>query len=578
MRVRQTIKNYYPAILIFVSLITFTFYTYHELAATRNARREKLFEQRVSGATDLLRKRIIDYVQILKGCQALFYASDSVTVDNWKEYVETLSLSVNYPGIQAVAYAAYIDKSLIPTVENEVRRSGYSEFEVKSNFQSDKLTPIIFIEPFRGRNLRAFGYDMYSETRRREAIDRALITGQPALTRLVTLVQETDEDIQPGFLLYLPVYRNHKAALTEQHRKKNIKGFVYSPFRAHDLMQVVFSRFTDLHIEIYDGNIAKSQNLLFKSNGGAYDLNAIKRRKETLMSDSTTYIAGTQWRMIVRPTDTFGSTVESREPALILAFGLSISILLALLSIHIIRNKTRAVEDLQLSREIETKKDEFISIASHELKTPLTSIKAYLQLLERGDLKNNEHNFVKKSLVQIKKLNNLIADLLDVSKIQAGSLQLNLSDFPLKELIYESIETVGHMYSSHEIILESEVPEVSLHGDKFRLEQALTNLLINGIKYSPRSTKVYVNAILDNNEVQITVKDSGIGISAESQKRIFEKFYRAEGLSSNLSGLGMGLFISHEIVSRHKGSIAVVSEVNKGSVFIIKLPYSHEII
>ncbi len=574
MRVQQTMKNYYPAILIFVSLVTFTFYTYHELAATRNARREKLFEQRVSRVTELLRKQIIDYVQILKGCQALFHASDSVTADDWKEYVETLSLSMDYPGIQAVAYAEYIDKSFIPAIESDVRRGGYPEFKVKSNFQSDKLTPIIFIEPFTGRNLRAFGYDMYSETRRREAIDRALITGQPALTRRVILVQETEENIQPGFLLYLPIYRNHEATLTKQHRKKNIKGFVYSPFRANDLMQVVFSRFTDLHIEIYDGNIAASQNLLFKSDTGVYALKAIKRRKRSLLSDSTTYIAGTQWRMIVLPTDTFGSTVESREPALILAFGLSISVLLAILSIHIIRNKTRAVEDLQLSREIERKKDEFISIASHELKTPLTSIKAYLQLLERGDLKNNEYNFVKKSLAQIKKLNNLIADLLDVSKIQAGSLQLNLGDFPLKELIYESIEAVGHMYSSHEIVLESEVPEINLHGDKFRLEQALTNLLINGIKYSPRSTKISVSATLDNNEVQIKVKDSGIGISTESQGRIFEKFYRAEGLSSNLSGLGMGLFISNEIVGRHNGRIAVISEVNKGSVFIIKLPYS----
>lgn len=576
MGIQQTIKNYYPAILIFITLVTFSFYTYYELAAATNARREKLFEQRVSRATEVLGKRVIDYVQILKGCQALFYASDSVTVGNWAEYIENLELSVNYPGIQAVAYAVYIDKSSISFVESQIRRSGYPQFEIKSTFRNNKLTPIVFIEPFTGRNLRAFGYDMYSEARRKEAIDKALISGEPTLTRRVTLVQETNENIQPGFLLYLPVYKNHKETHTTEQKKKNIKGFVYSPFRAHDLMQAIFSKFSDLHIEVYDGNVLSRENLLFKSDYGVYP-KKLANRKSSLVSDSTIYIAGTQWRVIVLPTDKFGSTVESREPAVILIFGLSVSVLLVILSIHIIRNKTRAVEELQLSREVERKKDEFISIASHELKTPLTSIKAYLQILERGDLKKNEHNFVRKSLVQIKKLSNLIGDLLDVSKIQAGSLQLNISKFLLSELIYESIETVGHMYSSHEIVLESDIPEISLHGDKLRLEQALTNLLVNAIKYSPESKKVYVSSSQIDNEVQIAVRDTGIGMSTESQARVFEKFYRAEGLSSNLSGLGMGLYISHEIVRRHNGTITVVSELQKGSVFTIKVPITLDI-
>ena len=524
-----------------------------------------MFEQRISRATDVLKTRITDYIQILKGCQALFYASDSVTTKDWKTYVENLSLSTNYPGIQAVAFAKYIKLKEVSTLEKHMNLEGHFEFKVSCTFENEYLTPIIYIEPFSGRNLRAFGYDMYSESLRREAMYRALSTGSPSLSRKVTLVQETDADVQPGFLLYLPVYRNPLSIKTEADRKNNILGFVYNPFRAYDLMHAVFKSFSDIHIEIYDGNEISAENLLFKSQDQptpTTDLSAI-------VNFNT---AGTQWRIAAYPTDKFGSSIEKREPGLVLFFGLAITALMVIISINIIKNKARVVEELKLSREVEKKKDEFIGIASHELKTPLTSIKAYIQLLERAPLRDNERNFVHKVLGQIKKLNNLIADLLDVSKIQAGSLQLNIQTFALSDLITESIEIVSHIHSSHQIVLTSEIPVVQVNGDKFRLEQALTNLLGNAIKYSPGAKSVYVAVAETNNELTIDVKDEGIGISRESQKRIFEKFYRAEGLSSALSGLGMGLFIASEIVSRHSGRISVSSIPGEGSAFTIHLP------
>jgi two-component system, OmpR family, sensor kinase len=568
MNVRRIFKNYYPALLVFFCLTAFTVFSYYELTTSVRAKREKLFEQRGARAIEVLRVRIIDYIQILRGCQALFYASDSVTRDNWEKYVKNLNISVNYPGIQALAYAVYINKREISGVENRLRRSGYPYFKINSNFRNDYLTPIIFIEPFSGRNLRAFGFDMYSESIRREAMDRALETGQPAMSKKVTLMQETSRGIQPGFLLYIPVYRSPDATKTIEDRKRNIIGFVYTPFRAHDVMQAILKNFSDLQIQIYDGNKPSKENILFNSGSILHQTSS----KKDFVSDTSIYPAGTQWKIILSTTDAFGSNIEQRHPALVLLLGLAVTFLMLLISINIIRNKATAVKELLLSREVEKKKDEFIGIASHELKTPLTSIKAYIQLLERSDLKETERMFVRKAISQIKKLSTLIADLLDVSKIQAGSLQLHVQTFLLADLISESIETVNHIYTNHQIVIDSELPHVQMSGDKFRLEQALNNLLNNAIKYSPGSNTIYINGKQINDHVEIEVRDEGIGISTESQNRIFEKFYRAEGLSQSLSGLGMGLYISNEIVRRHKGKITVSSVLDKGSIFTMHIP------
>lgn len=569
---KNVLKNYYPALLLFFGLSLFTFFTYYELNNALEARTEKLFEQRVSRVHEELHNRITDYIQILKGCQALFYASTEVNNKMWKTYVENLNLSENYPGIQAVAFAAMINKANIPRLEAQIKASGFPNFKVNSTFENKQLTPIIYIEPFTGRNLRAFGFDMYSETNRRAAMDRAMLSGQPSITSKVTLVQETNRNIQPGFLLYLPVYRNPESVKTVSDRKENIIGFVYNPFRSYDFMNAILRSYSDLNIYIYNGKIAKDESLLYSSEQKTTKM----AHKRKLLSDNIISIAGTQWRVIASPTETFGSSIERREPILALLLGLAITFLMSLISISIIKNKSRALEELMLSKEIEKKKDEFIGIAAHELKTPLTSINAYTQLLARAELKENEKKLLYKTSTQIKKLSLLISDLLDVSKINAGALRFNTNEFKLSELISESIESVSHMYKSHQFVLSSTVPNVQLKGDKLRLEQAITNLLVNAVKYSPSADNVYLNVTQQPSMVSIEIRDEGIGISEKDRNRIFEKFYRAEDLSPYLSGLGMGLYIANQIVTRHKGMITVSSVPEKGSIFSILLPTDEE--
>jgi len=233
-----------------------------------------------------------------------------------------------------------------------------------------------------------------------------------------------------------------------------------------------------------------------------------------------------------------------------------------------------ALENSRLFEEIKTmsdKKDEFIALASHELKTPLTTIKGYLQLLAKKKQDRVNALFIEKTLDQVAKLNALIADLLDVSKIEAGKLQFNLEHFDLRLLLKEVMETFPYTYKTHKIIFHDANEPAIVYADKQRIEQVINNLLTNAIKYSPAADLVEISLFKDAEVVTVRVKDYGIGLKEEHKSKIFTRFYRADGVV-NVSGLGIGLHLTKEIIDRHNGQIGVESTFGVGSEFYFTLP------
>lgn len=245
-------------------------------------------------------------------------------------------------------------------------------------------------------------------------------------------------------------------------------------------------------------------------------------------------------------------------------------------------NFLQAVANLLANAErqqLERRKDEFISTASHELKTPLTSIKDFIQILQKrferlkGKREKDTYTFLSKIDNQLIKLTNLIGDLLDITKIQSGKLQYNDELFLLDELISETTDDLQLISRTHTIAYKGKGTYAVL-ADKYRIGQVLTNLIHNAVKYSPHATKVIVSGITDGKNITISVKDFGIGISREDQSHIFERFFQGEDKKRLQipGGLGLGLFISSEIIKRYHGHIWVKSEKGKGSTFSFSLP------
>lgn len=230
--------------------------------------------------------------------------------------------------------------------------------------------------------------------------------------------------------------------------------------------------------------------------------------------------------------------------------------------------------EIEIRKDAERKKDEFISIASHELKTPLTSVKGYIQLLERsidkGDIATVKTRLYK---VQdhIEKLNILVADLLDISKIESGKLKFTKKYFPIDPLLDSIIEVMEQTHP-HIKIIKTESVKVNVFGDDMRIEQVIINFITNAIKYSPGTHEIQIFSRLCNEKIYIAVKDFGIGMSKEHQEKIFSKFYRVEETSERFQGLGIGLYICQQIIQRHKGTIGVKSTPSEGSEFYFYLP------
>ncbi len=230
--------------------------------------------------------------------------------------------------------------------------------------------------------------------------------------------------------------------------------------------------------------------------------------------------------------------------------------------------------DVTNRRKISQQKDEFISVASHELKTPLTSLKASMQILTRLMQTNKTSDkipeFVEKANKNLTKILYLTEDLMNVSKIQHGQLPLNKTTFNLTKLISDCCTHVK-ADDSYDFIMEGE-KNVQICADFQRIDQVVVNLVNNAIKYAPESKIIKLDITRQNGSAKVSVQDFGIGISPEKLPHLFDRYYRVDPSGIQFSGLGLGLYISSEIIDRHGGKIGVNSVEGKGSTFWFTLP------
>gem|GEM_PF-1889389 len=248
---------------------------------------------------------------------------------------------------------------------------------------------------------------------------------------------------------------------------------------------------------------------------------------------------------------------------------------------EIARRIAYAIENAKLYTDAQKAiilRNDFISLASHELKTPITSLKLYIQTLQRQCRKGKDFDvgsYLAKIEQQTDKLTLLVNDLLDIAKIQHGKLAFTMEAVDLNELIKDTIDVIKATAPHHMIRIEGTISK-KVYADQYRISQVVINLLTNAIKYSPNAATVVVRLVSEKDFAVVTVQDFGIGIEPGEQKKIFNQFYRVENSQDKtFPGLGMGLYISYEIIKRHGGTMSVVSHTGKGSQFSFTLPYTH---
>ena len=229
--------------------------------------------------------------------------------------------------------------------------------------------------------------------------------------------------------------------------------------------------------------------------------------------------------------------------------------------------------DIEDQKKSEQLKEDFISIASHELRSPLTPIKGYMQMLQKIiPTGTKESSYVNKSLDNLLKLETLVRDL-DTSKINNDSVQYNLKPFRFDSMVSNCVESYSQENSSHIINLKN-CSELSITADALKIEQVLVNCISNAIKYSPGAKEIQVEVNTDKDELIVSVTDYGIGIAKENLDKLFDRFYRVQNTSMKFKGMGLGLYISREIIKKHQGKLWVNSELGKGTTIKFSLPIS----
>ena len=235
----------------------------------------------------------------------------------------------------------------------------------------------------------------------------------------------------------------------------------------------------------------------------------------------------------------------------------------------------QAVEELSDQKKKDEQKNEFINIASHELKTPLTIAQGYLNLaallLQEQKIEDLPGS-IQKAGTALQRLNNIITDFLDVNKMQHGKLLLNYAPFDFYEILTETVDFTRQTFPGYPITIQGVRGKLTVQGDGERMRHVLSNLLNNAIKYSPAGSPVLVTVTVTSNQLQVAIKDYGIGIAQEDIPFIFDRYFRVKEVAMVYQGMGIGLYLSAAIVHRHNGKIWVDSEKGKGSSFYFSIP------
>ena len=719
-------------LILFLSL-SVTLSAYWVVSKQVKAHAGERFVFRSQDISYSIKKRLVLYEQALRGGVGLFNASNNVSRQGWHRYVESLALPKTLPGIQSMGFSLPILSSELAAHEGKIRAEGFPDYEVHPVYERPIYTATIYLEPFDWRNQRAFGYDMWSNDVRREAMMRARDTASPATSALITLVQETDNNIQHGFLTYSPVYSVMPVPDSVVERRKFFFGWVHAAFRVDDLMHGILGEHDNfISFQVYDGEHIAESALMYNS------------RKDSTIP-STGYknvfdrmvLQGRPWQIVynIKQSDMILAD-EKNKPFYVLIFGVIINALLiyVILSLYfinrhvqktskslqdeydistqklalqidlvkekeieaqiffdlapdaflmvnqqgiIIRANKQAhaifgyeigelcdnqiemlipnahanghsgkrskysknpttrmmsagdalpalrrngeifyatinlvamdfggekhivatVHDVSLQKLIEknladakTKaestsraKSNFIANMSHEIRTPLNAVLGSAQLLERTDLSIKQKKYIHMIRNSGETLLSVINDILDLSKIESGKMELDESVFNLDVLLQRVALMMSVIVGEKPLILVIHVDEHvprQLKGDGLRLQQVLINLISNAIKFTRLGCVILrIDALISKLpgecRLHFAVIDSGIGMTKDQQKSIFDAFTQADtSITRRFGGTGLGLIISNQIMNLMGSDIVVNSEEEKGSTLSFAVNFS----
>jgi signal transduction histidine kinase len=572
--------------LVFLGGLALTWGLARREQAKTRAQAQAYFQLRVRDAVGRIQQRLRTYEQVLRDTQS-FMAIRPAGRAEFRAFVAGMGLQRTFPGIQGVGYAVLVPRGGRAVHEAAVRAEGFPGYAITPPGDRDPLTAILYLEPFEGRNLRAFGYDMHSEPVRRAAMDLARDLDDTVMSGRVQLVQEDGRDVQAGFLMYLPL-RGPDGAL---------RAWVYAPFRVHDLLAgVLGEQAPDLDLDVYDGAQVGPQAQMFDSRPGQDDPGWL--RAQVPMEQ-----AHHRWTLVCTSLPDLERRLGTGKAGTVALAGLAGSLLLALAtgSLSASRNRALALAEMRevLNRELEGKvqeavgelrrKDqvliaqgrhaamgEMIGNIAHQWRQPLSSLGMLLANLRdavrAGEMEPSamEAAFTRGFLL-LDKMSSTITDFRNFFRPDRA-----MDVFSALEQVRRAQALVGASFEAAGVAIRVEAAgDLRLLGYPNEYCQVLLNLLGNAREAirAARAEGGTVRMALeeDGGFGVLTVADDGTGIPEAVLDRIFEPYF-----STREGGTGIGLYMSKQIIESHMGGRIEARNLEAGTAFRVAVPLAQE--
>lgn len=562
-----------PALIALLTSLAATMAAWWAASAQNDALAAARFEAEAQRTVAAITERMESYAQILRGGLGLLEASVEVDRDEWRRYVSRLEIEKGLPGIHGIGFALRTPPERLERLEAEVRSEGLSQYTVFPPGLREVYYPIIYLEPMRGRNLWTLGFDMFAETVRRAAMERARDTGQPALSGKVRLVQEAGDNGQAGTLLYIPFYSGRADPVTVAERRRTIQGFVYAPFRMDDLIVAVLNGdIGSIGLTIWDEE-KTDESVMFRSfpdGSPAYR--------------NTDYVDmfGRTWIIEVTSTRVLEAGIEENFPSIILIAGTIISLLVMGATQAMLTARARAESLAESNRELDTarhvaenanqSKSRFLAAASHDLRQPLQSLGIYLGMLAEARLPKHEDILARSATESFETAQRLLNSIMDIAALESGGVEVRADRFDVAPLLEGIASTMRAEAERKDLFLRVRARPAMVRTDRVMLERMVRNLVDNALKYTNRGG-VLISCRQTGDFLRIKVADSGPGISRGHQSLIFEDFYQIGNPERDRSkGLGLGLSIVARLSRLLGYRLEVKSRPGLGSSFILVIP------
>ncbi|MBT8172839.1 MAG: CHASE domain-containing protein [Nitrosopumilus sp.] len=526
------------------SLIWFSF-SYSETSIEKTE-----FETNSKIMTLQIQKHLEEYELILIGAKGLFSASEKVEYDEWSNYIKIQNVDKKFPGIQGVGYIHHITNDERDDLIKELESYGITDYTITPEWIRVEYYPVVYLEPLDFRNQRAMGYDIYVEEKRQQAVETLRNTGDTTITGKLILVQETENDIQNGFLMLVPIYPNESSSSVNSY---DLQGIVYAVFRMNDFMKSVLepNAFDYTNLKIYD-ETELEENLLFDSKL----LNQKEIGNKEYSLKTTLSVGNRDWIFVYEGIQPPYLGIEHQISIIIPFLGISISAIafyFTRIFVHNIKLSRGAIRNEKASAM-----GMMASRIAHDIRNPLAIISVCQENLKTGkgtnELKQKQLDKIERA---VNTINNIIQDVLNFAQTENIRREITSTNV----ILNNSIKDIN---IPDRVDIQLPKKDFSINCDKSKMQSVFLNLISNSIQAIKGHGKITIDVKETNKKTIITVEDSGSGIPKEKLLEVFEPMYTTKKL-----GTGLGLSICKNIIEEHGGTISVSNNPTK---FQIGLP------